>query len=63
MDLEIETRPLGNMFATVVIRIGHPHNVAIDLGTYGKSGLARLAQELEHAQDWMENTASNLKED
>ena len=63
MDIEIETKPLGRLFATVTLRLGPPHNQVIDLGTYGRLGLSRMAQELEHCQDWMEQVAGNLQEE
>ena len=60
--LNIETKPFGGKYASVIINLGPPHNTAIDLGTYGSDALRRLAQELERDLDYMEQTAQNLSE-
>jgi len=48
------------MYAEVIIELGPPHNQTINLGTFEHDALQRLAQEIEHDLDGMQDTANNL---
>ena len=58
--MKIVTRDIGGA-AVVELELGPPHNTTIEVGTFWKYGLLRLAQEIEHDLDYMGDVANKLR--
>ena len=59
--MRITTRTIG-CSAVVELEFGPQNKQKVNLGTYWKNGLLRLAQEIEHDLDYMLDVANKMDE-